>query len=95
MISSQVEWEEFYPYSDERCLKDAARFGLISESDAAGDLSKAAQKLADAVIGDASTEQGKQDGRLQRERFVKLLEVLIGLDLEKRVDEAVKKAGAA
>ena len=90
----QVQWEEFYPFADERLLKDAAAFGLISEKDAQ-DRKKGAIALAEKVAngGKVKHEEGGE-ALAQRERFVKLLEVLIGLDLEKKVEQAQKQIAA-
>lgn len=70
----QGDWEEVYPYADDRCLADARRFGLIEQSGGA-------EELAEVVGGD-------------RRRFVRLLDTLIGIELEKKMDEAMQAAGA-
>ena len=70
----QGEWDEVYPFADDRGLVAAKRFGLVGDG---GD----AVALAKAVgLGD-------------RGKLVKVLDVLVGLELEKVLDEAVEKAG--
>jgi hypothetical protein len=69
----QADWEEVFPYADDRCLDAARTFGLIGEKEGSEDLAK-------VVDGD-------------KKRFVRLLDTLIGIQLEKKVDEAVKAAG--
>lgn len=70
----QGDWEEVYPYADDRCLKSARAFGLIDEKGGASEL---AEKV------------GKGD----RRKFVRVLDTLIGIELEKKLDEGVKQAG--
>jgi len=69
----QGDWEEVYPYADDKGLKAARTFGLITEKEGADEL---AGKI------------GKD-----RKKFVRLLDTLIGIELEKKVDEALKEAG--
>ena len=69
----QRDWEEVFPYIDDRSLKAAKAFGLVSEEGGAAE-------LKDKVGGD-------------REKYVRLVDVLVGLELEKKVDEAMKAAG--
>lgn len=71
----QGDWEEVYPYADDRCLGAARAFGLIGDEGGA-------EELAEKV--------GKGD----RRKFVRVLDTLIGIELEKKLDEAVKQAGA-
>jgi hypothetical protein len=69
----QGDWEEVFPYADDRGLKAARAFGLITEKEGT-------EELADKV--------GKD-----RKKFVRLLDTLIGIELEKKEDEALKQAG--
>jgi hypothetical protein len=69
----QGDWEEVYPYADDRCLGSARAFGLITDTEGV-------QELADSVGGD-------------RRKFVRVLDTLIGIELEKKLDEAIKQAG--
>ena len=69
----QGDWKEVYPYIDDRSLKAARAFGLISASGGA-------EELEEKVGGD-------------RKKHVKVVDVLIGLELEKKVDEALTAAG--
>jgi hypothetical protein len=69
----QGDWEDVFPYADDRGLGAAKKFGLITEEEGT-------EELANKV--------GKD-----RQKFVRLLDTLIGLELEKKVDEAVKEAG--
>lgn len=70
----QGDWEEVYPYADDRCLGSARKFGMIGEKEGA-------VELADKV--------GKGD----RRNFVRVLDTLIGIELEKKTDEAIEQAG--
>lgn len=70
----QGDWEEVYPYADDRCLGAARSFGLIKDNEGA-------EELAEKV--------GKGD----RRKFVRILDTLIGIQLEKKLDEAIKQAG--
>lgn len=70
----QVDFDEVFPYCDDRSLADAVKFGLIEEGEGA-------EALAAVVDG-------------SRDKFVRLLDVLVGLDLEKKLDEAIEKANA-
>ncbi|KAK2728333.1 hypothetical protein CKAH01_11130 [Colletotrichum kahawae] len=69
----QGDWEEVFPYADQRALEVAVKFGLIEEGDGA-------QELAESVEDD-------------RGEFVRLLDVLVGIQLEKKTEEALEKAG--
>lgn len=69
----QGDWEEVFPYADDRGLKAAVQFGLISEGEGA-------EKLSGTVGGD-------------RGKMVRLLDVLVGLGLEKKIDEGLELAG--
>ena len=73
----QGDWEEVFPYADERGLKAARMFGLVKEGDDA-------EELRDAIGGEG--EEGKR-------RYVRALDTLVGLELEKKVEEAMKLAG--
>jgi hypothetical protein len=70
----QGDWEEVYPYADDRCLGSARAFGLIGEKEGA-------EQLAEKV--------GKDD----RRKFVRVLDTLIGIELEKKLDQAKEQAG--
>lgn len=70
----QGDWEEVYPYADDRCLNSARAFGLITEKEGV-------EELAEKV--------GKD-----RRGFARVLDTLIGIELEKKLDEATEKAGA-
>ena len=69
----QGDWEEAYPYADDRCLGAARQFGLIEEKDGP----------------DALAEKVGED----RQKFVRVLDTLIGIQLEKKMEEALKAAG--
>ncbi|KAK1927768.1 hypothetical protein DB88DRAFT_47358 [Papiliotrema laurentii] len=60
----QREWQEVFPYIDERSLKAARAFGLVGERGGADEL--------------------KQKTGGDREKFVRVVDVLVGLELEKR-----------
>ncbi|ORY35770.1 hypothetical protein BCR39DRAFT_32291 [Naematelia encephala] len=66
----QGDWEDVFPYIDNRGTKAAVALGLLKEGDGAED-------LGHVVNGD-------------RVKMVKLLDVLVGLQLEKKIDEAKK-----
>ncbi|KAI8277455.1 hypothetical protein K4K56_000576 [Colletotrichum sp. SAR 10_98] len=69
----QGDWEEVFPYADQRALEVAVMFGLIKEGDWAQELSKSVDD--------------------HRGKFVRLLDVLVGIQLEKKTEEALEKAG--
>lgn len=69
----QGDWEEVFPYVDDRSVKAAREFGLIEDGGGA-------EELKEKVGGD-------------RAKFVRLLDVLVGLELEKAVDKAKEAAG--
>ncbi|ORX35424.1 hypothetical protein BD324DRAFT_632777 [Kockovaella imperatae] len=70
---AQIDWQEVFPFADDRSLKAAMQFKLIKEGEGA-------KELADTVQGD-------------RKKYVRLVDTLVGLELEKKVDEALKAAG--
>ncbi|KPI34455.1 uncharacterized protein AB675_1404 [Cyphellophora attinorum] len=72
----QGQWEEVFPYVDDRALAAAREFGLVDGNGKLG----SARDLA-KLLNDDQAE------------FVKLLDVLIGIQLEKKMDEALKTAG--
>ncbi|WWC68645.1 uncharacterized protein I206_102576 [Kwoniella pini CBS 10737] len=67
----QGQWEEVFPYVDQRCLDAAKSIGLIKETGNANNMA----------------ELCNNDSTL----LVKLLDTLIGLDLEKKLDEVVQR----
>lgn len=69
----QGDWEEVFPYADDKSIKAAEEFGLISDG-------QGAQELKEKLGGD-------------RGQFVRLLDVLVGLTLEKALDKAKEAAG--
>lgn len=69
----QADWDEVFPYIDDRSLKAARAFGLVDEQGGAED-------LKEKVGGD-------------KEKYVRVVDVLVGLELEKKVDEGLKEAG--
>lgn len=69
----QEEWEEVFPYADERALEAAVRFGVNGEADGADELAE------------------KVDGN--RGRLVRLLDALVGIRLQKLIEDALKEAG--
>jgi len=73
----QGDWGEVFPFADERGLKAARAFGLVKEGDGA-------EALRGAVGGEGDEGRG---------RYVRVLDVLVGLELEKKVEEAVGMAG--
>lgn len=73
----QGDWEEVWPYADDRCLGAARIFGLLGEEEDAETLGK--------LVGDG--EEG-------RKKLVRVLDALIGLELEGRLQDARREAGA-
>ena len=73
----QGDWGEVFPFADERGLKAARSFGLVGEGDGA-------DELARAVGGES--EEG-------RRKYVRVLDTLVGLELEKKVEEALERVG--
>lgn len=93
----QSQWPQVFPFADERALATAVKFDLIKQSDLDKGREEATQKLAEKVaehvgfpLKEAKT--GDEEGECGRWWFVRTLDVLIGLDIEKKVDEAVKQA---
>ncbi|WVF65777.1 hypothetical protein IAT40_000511 [Kwoniella sp. CBS 6097] len=75
----QSQWSEVYPYIDERCLASAKYLGLLGE-DLGGE--EGAKKLSELLDGDQEGNRGK---------LTRLLDTLIGLDLEKKLDDVAEK----
>lgn len=71
----QGDWEEVFPYIDDRSLKAARAFGLVDENGGA-------EELRDKIGGD-----GKQ--------YVRVVDVLVGLELEKKLEEGLAAAGVS
>jgi hypothetical protein len=69
----QRDWEEIFPYIDDRSLKAARAFQLVSEDGGA-------EELKEKIGGD-------------REKYVRVVDVLVGLELEKTLDKALESAG--
>ncbi|ETN39958.1 uncharacterized protein HMPREF1541_06185 [Cyphellophora europaea CBS 101466] len=69
----QEDWDDVFPYADQRALDTAVQFGLMDDG-------QGVEKLAEQLDGD-------------RAKLVKLLDVLVGVQLEKKLDEALEKAG--
>lgn len=93
----QSQWPQVFPYADERALSAAVKFDLISQSDLDKGTQQAAQKLAENVAEHVGFpfEEAKGDNEeaeCGRWWFVRTLDVLIGLDVEKKIDEAAKQA---
>ncbi|CEH15992.1 hypothetical protein CBOM_05197 [Ceraceosorus bombacis] len=83
-IQAHEGWQAVYPFMDSRTASIAARLELIDEK-AAEDSLRAASDLDEMLsthVKDASDEK-------RRQAFTRLLDVLVGLDLEKKLD-AVK-----
>jgi hypothetical protein len=77
-VQRQPGWESIFPFIDDRALKLAARYGLVGEGK---DAEEGAKELAKLVDNDS-------------QKMVKLLDVLIGIDLEKKTDETLKEVCA-
>ena len=71
---AQMDWEEVFPFADDKSLSAARKFGLIKDGGGA-------KELATAVGED-------------KQKYVRLVDTLVGLELEKKIDDAVEKAGA-
>ena len=72
----QGDWEEVWPYADDRCLGAARIFGLLDDEEDAEKLGK--------LVGDG--DEGRQ-------RLVRVLDALIGLELEGKLQDAREEAG--
>ncbi len=94
----QSQWGAVFPFADERALNAAVKFDIISQSDVEKGKEHATQKLAEKVAEHVGfpLEDGKKDDDEEAECgrwwFVRTLDVLIGLDIEKKLDEAAKQA---
>ncbi|SPO32386.1 uncharacterized protein UTRI_02943 [Ustilago trichophora] len=93
----QSQWSAVFPFADERALSAAVKFDLISQKDMDKGKEHATNKLAEKVaqhVGFPLEDAKKDDEEAECGRwwFVRTLDVLIGLDIEKKLDEAVKQA---
>lgn len=93
----QSQWPAVFPYADERALSAAVKFDLISKADLEKGHETATRKLAEKVaehvgfpLDDAKNDD--EEAECGRWWFVRTLDVLIGLDIEKKLDEAAKQA---
>ncbi|CDS01999.1 uncharacterized protein SPSC_02840 [Sporisorium scitamineum] len=96
----QSQWPQVFPYADERALSAAVKFDLISQSDLEKSQQDATKILAEKVaehVGFPLEEAkgGDEEAECGRWWFVRTLDVLIGLDIEKKIDEAAKQATGA
>ena len=96
----QSQWPQVFPFADERALAAAVKFDLISQKDLDKGRESATQKLAEKVaehVGFPLEEARGEDEEAECGRwwFVRTLDVLIGLDIEKKIDEAAKQATGA
>ncbi|TKY86010.1 hypothetical protein EX895_004835 [Sporisorium graminicola] len=96
----QSQWPQVFPYADERALSAAVKFDLISQSDLEKSQQHATKKLAEKVaehvgfpLDEAKGEE--EEAECGRWWFVRTLDVLIGLDIEKKIDGAAKQATGA
>lgn len=85
-----------YPYLDARCLNYAWQVGLtgVSAKDKEEDIDvllNGADELQDAL---KSALDPGQDDKTERQAFVRLVNVLIGLGLEGQLDKAREHVGA-
>lgn len=74
-VQRQAGWDKIFPFIDSRGLELASDIGLVHGEDAK-DAERAAKAIAALVKND-------------KVKFVTVLDVLIGLSLEKKVDQAV------
>ncbi|PWN28519.1 hypothetical protein BDZ90DRAFT_150716 [Jaminaea rosea] len=98
----QNQWPSVFPYADERSLKYAAELGLMAMPELPGEHEKGEEadeeregklfKGADDLLAlmQESRKGQKDQYNDERDAFVRLLDVLIGLGLEKKTDEARK-----
>lgn len=74
-VQKHPDWKCVFPFIDERGLKLAVHYGLVEDGKGA---EKGAEDIANLVERDPK-------------RFVKLLDVLVGIDLEKKTEEVLSK----
>ncbi|KAJ1019969.1 hypothetical protein NDA16_004250 [Ustilago loliicola] len=97
----QSQWGAVFPFADDRALSAAVKFDLITEKDREKGKQHATNKLAQQVAQHVGfpLEDAKKDADEEAECgrwwFVRTLDVLIGLDIEKKIDEAAKQAKGA
>ncbi|PWY98855.1 hypothetical protein BCV70DRAFT_212706 [Testicularia cyperi] len=94
----QCQWSAVFPFADQRALDAASKFHLVSKADLDKGAQHATNKLAQHVADHVGfpLDQAKHDSEeaeCGRWWFVRTLDVLIGLDIEKNIDQAVDKAG--
>lgn len=93
----QSQWPAVFPFADERVLSAAVKFDLIKQQDVDKGREHATHELAKKVaehVGFPLEDAKKEDEEAECGRwwFVRTLDVLIGLDIEKKLDEAAKQA---
>lgn len=99
----QHPWASLYPYADSRSLDYAHEIGLLKEGLPEKDYT-APEDMDDLILkrskdllavfreeGDLGVAEG---GDGEREKFVRLLDVLVGLGLQKQLVEARKRAAS-
>jgi hypothetical protein len=77
-VQKHPDWKCVFPFIDDRGLKLATHYGLVEDGK---DAEEGAKQIAKLV---------EQDPK----KFVKLLDVLIGIDLEKKTEEVLKEISA-
>lgn len=95
----QSQWHQVFPFADQRTLETAVQFKLIDSADldkgAQNATNKLAAKIADHVGFplDQAKKDDDEESECGRWWLVRTLDVLIGLDVEKKIPEALKLAG--
>ncbi|UZJ53561.1 hypothetical protein CBS101457_002881 [Exobasidium rhododendri] len=77
-VQAQKGWESVYPFIDKRGLGLAVEFGLVDDTE---DVEVGAEALSKLLGGD-------------KDKFVKILDTLIGIDLEKKTSEVLQELSA-
>lgn len=95
----QAQWHQVFPFADKRTLETAVQFKLIDSKDLDQGVQNATKKLAAKIaehVGfplDKANKSDDEEAECGRWWLVRTLDVLIGLDVEKKVPEALKLAG--
>jgi hypothetical protein len=79
-IQAASGWQSVYPFLDHRAAEAAKKLGLVDQK--LEDPLEVAQHLAEKAFG-------RGDGPDKRRKFVRLVDVIVGLDLEKQIDAVV------
>merc|ERR1712093_714853 len=76
----QADWEELYPFADERTINAAAHLGLVHDS---------ADKLAEQVKSLLPAEDSSEE----RQQYSRIVDALVACDLEHQYENLIELVG--